>query len=359
MKLRGIISMTLMIASILALSACGDSGSSDAGTSSDASAGDGGATADAGTGGAAGQAYQPFSESNMAVQKARVDEYEKINKIRKEAKVENAAEIFKQILAAYQANDLQNKVAARKGDQKYAPADVGAFLDKHISSAIQMGMAAKSDSEIAYAGQTADKLLLTFFYYYVYHELFSRAGPKLDEAFGTWGLDFNGANPKGLAKMSAAREDRFKVIINKTVFDGMRRLRDIIQKETGGAADKKVPADHAEYNGVMEMIEKEMVRAFAYGVQYEFEDMSKNQKLDVYLIEARLFWESVEPWAKANAPDLAAKIIAHLYPSGAPDRNAADYFLKDLDAVKKGEKLIAFDEAAKLTNELVKKIEGK
>lgn len=283
-------------------------------------------------------AYVPFDEAHMTNQLARLQAHADIQAARKEATLDNAADVFADIETLYQSSDLQLKVAGRTDDhleiEGWGFPEVGTFLDTHITDAIALGKSPADEADVAYAGQVVDKALLVFFYYSVYHEIVAGHRKNLDEAYGYWGLELDGTPRNGLANIAAGREDEFGLVLNRPIFESFVDARYVMAENTESTEDA-LPEGLTEYEAAREEIDARMIQTLAGYALHELNELGGDED-DVKLLEARVIWEGVAPYAENADPALATEIWTGLYPDGRLERTAEGYFLAGLDDIRSG-----------------------
>jgi hypothetical protein len=296
--------------------------------------------------------FKPFDEQNMANQWLRLEAHSQIDDLAGDATLSNATEQFSAISEKYETV-LAEKVAGRTDDhvqaEGYGVENVGVFLDAQISAAIELGKSAQTEADVEYAGQIVDKALMVFFYHSVYHELFKRHRKNFDEAFGYYGLNFDGT-PREIGVLpntAAGREAEFQLKLNEPIFHAFIDARHAMAEATE-TNDDKVADDNAAYNEAWETIDRKMLLTLGHYAAHEVVELDSEPA--VKLLEARVIWEAVAAYAAHVDAETAQRIMDAMYPGGVPSRDSADYFLVGLDKVRDGS--VEIDDEALLSDML-------
>ncbi len=285
--------------------------------------------------------YTPFDEANWANQFARLALHADIVTLRENVTLDDNAEQFAAIGALYEQESLSEKVAGRGDDHLEVEgwgfadgqAEIGAFLDAQIDAAIALGATTEDANELAWAGQVADKGLLVFFYYSVYHELFLRQRANLDEAFGYSGLEPDGTPWAALASKAEGRESEFGLSIVDPMF---RAFIDARYEMADGTADNDaVLGANTDYDAAWAEVDRQLLRTLGWYAVHEIAGADETN-LTIKLIETRIVWEPVGWWLADHDPTAAADIEAMLYPTGRPAWTADDHYMVDLAGVVDG-----------------------
>ena len=283
--------------------------------------------------------FRPFDEQNMTNQIARLESHAEIVTLRKTATTENAAEVYGQIEDLYEAHSLNQKVAGRTDDHLdtvgWGHENVGEFWDGQITNAIAMGAAGATEADVAWAGQVIDKGLQVFFYYSVYHELYLKKRKNFDEAYGYFGLNFDGTprDAAPLANNAVAREAEYGLTLVTPIFNSFIEARYALAN--GTASNDDVLGEDAEYDAAMANIDRLMLSALGHYALHEV-DVLTEENADIKIIEARVIWDALAPYAESVDADAAQAVLDGLYPDGMVERDDANYFYTGLSEIRDG-----------------------
>jgi hypothetical protein len=189
----------------------------------------------------------------------------------------NAAATFTDVEQTYQASaGLQGEVQ-QLGDDHF-PGDpnakgAGSRIDTAITTAIGLGKAATTATQVAIAREVIDKSLTRFFYLAVYHGLIQGSRPAYDAAYGYLGTGRTNepAVPSSLAATARARD------VSNGTDHSERLFREII--DGACALDARLSKDHTEqidwssdvaYSSHVQAIDGRMTEVLALSVGHEF-----------------------------------------------------------------------------------------
>ncbi len=246
----------------------------------------------------------------------------------KAATAADADTVFADILATYQGNltgqtySLEDAIEGLDDPHSYGSATIGTYLDAQIEAAIALGAGAVTANpdaarDLVYAQQGIDKLPLVYFYLATYGGLSTRTRQGIDQAHGVYSFVPDDANTYfGLYASAVKREAAWSIVINDELEEHLIDARLRLSSLTTGNDD--VAGADAQLDHAIEHADHQMLRVFAYGTRTYLEKLRDMPAAgpDKAMIEGRIFWVALRPWAEANYPTQATAVTTALYPTG-------------------------------------------
>lgn len=279
--------------------------------------------------------YTPFDATNHSGARAEVVRSSELVVAAKAATSATADTDFASILAQYQADlpgqtySLEDAVTALGDEHAYGSASIGVYLDAQLEQAVALGAAstpANADAarDLAYARQAIDKLPLVYFYLATYEGVARRNREGLDVAYGVYSFIPDDVGVYGGLYASATkRETAWSITINAALEGLLVDARGIVAAGTTGNTDPV--GANASLDHIVEHADLTMLRTFAYGTRTYLEKLASTPSAtpDIALIEGRIFWLGLRPWAEATDATSAAAVTTALYPTGEAAVDAA------------------------------------
>ncbi|AKU91089.1 hypothetical protein [Vulgatibacter incomptus] len=186
------------------------------------------------------------------------------------------------VLARYE--DPSTKLAAKAAgriDVHFPDAQAGAELDAAFRGGIDMLAAATSAHEVSLAKQQFEKAgVYRFLYLSVLEELYAPTKQHYDEAFGYLGTGATNVpgGRKGLAAVATRRDGTNGTTLAEELFELIREGSCAIEKALNAkGADSMELGEDADYDRVVDGIDRKLQLVFAYSIGHELVEIGRNR----------------------------------------------------------------------------------
>lgn len=204
---------------------------------------------------------------------------------------------------------------------------LGLYLDTQYQAALMLGASVTAASPTAardldFAKEGLEKLPLTYIYFAMYEALQERTREGLDRAYALYSFvrapDGSHVGLYGAAEEYVPNAAAFHADLEAHFIEA----RTIVAANTTGATDPV--GTNVELDALLEHIDSVVLEVFAQGVRHYLVSLRDHPSdgPDGALIEGRLFWLALRPWAVRVNSTAATTITTALYPTGEPASGA-------------------------------------
>lgn len=280
--------------------------------------------------------YQPFSTQSYASPLAEVTLLFENGEAAGLVTQATAATDYAALSDAYQTNDvpglsytLQSAFQGATDVHSSPVTGLGTYLDTQYQAALALGAAATSADpdaarHLGYAKEGLEKLPLTYLYYAMYEALTLRTRDGLDQAWAYYSFV---PGPGGASMGIHHAADEYvpdPVAFHADLEAHLLEARAIVEANTTSGTDPV--GSNAQLDAVIAHIDEVLLTAFAQGARHYLVALrdTPGDGPDGSLIEGRLFWLAVRPYAERIDSAAAAAVTTAFYPTGEPAQNATD-----------------------------------
>jgi hypothetical protein len=201
---------------------------------------------------------------------------------------------------------------------------IGTFMNDQIADAIEEGKSGELNQARAIDHcEIVRKLLDVYSYVATFDAMTKDTGQGLDEGYGCYGVALDGTTAVGgLAKVGQSRASEFDTDFNGRVVGLFADANTIVRDNTPNATTPVVEGS-VFFLPVVHATDISMMQVIAASVIHEFYDLVEASHPVSEVIEARVYWWGLSPFAHAVDPVRATEIENLLY-EGHPIPTWAD-----------------------------------